>query len=86
MAKVHDAPIATEMMEAIDASTTDSFKWRREILTLDKYFAGNESKSQTLRWLTRLRLLEPIPFQYLVPSEDMLPQRQFDIPMSIVIG
>ena len=73
MAKVHDAPIATEMMEAIDASTTDSFKWRREILTLDKYFAGNESKSQTMRWLTRLRLLEPIPFQYLVPSEDMLP-------------
>ena len=26
-----------------------------------------------MRWLTRLRLLEAVPFQYLVPTEDMLP-------------
>ena len=73
MAKAEDAPLATTKMEMVDASTTDSFKWKTEILTLEKYFKGNESKSQTMRWLTRLRLLEPIPFQYLVPSEDMLP-------------
>ena len=73
MAKAEDAPLATTKMEMKDASTTDSFKWRTEIQTLEKYFKGNESKSQTMRWLTRLRLLEPIPFQYLVPSEDMLP-------------
>lgn len=73
MAKAEDAPLATTKMEMVDASTTDSFKWITEIQTLEKYFKGNESKSQTMRWLTRLRLLEPIPFQYLVPSEDMLP-------------
>ena len=73
MAKTEEAPVAASKMEIADVSTTDAFKWRREILTLEKYFAGNESKSQTMRWLTRLRLLEPIPFQYLVPSEDMLP-------------
>ena len=73
MAKAEDTPLSPAKMEMKDASTTDSFKWRTEILTLEKYFKGNESKSQTMRWLTRLRLLEPIPFQYLVPSEDMLP-------------
>jgi len=73
MAKAEDTPLPPAKMEMKDASTTDSFKWRTEILTLEKYFKGNESKSQTMRWLTRLRLLEPIPFQYLVPSEDMLP-------------
>ena len=73
MAKAEDAPLAPAKMEMEDASTTDSFKWITEIQTLEKYFKGNESKSQTMRWLTRLRLLEPIPFQYLVPSEDMLP-------------
>ena len=73
MAKAEDTPLSPAKMEMKDASTTDSFKWRTEIQTLEKYFKGNESKSQTMRWLTRLRLLEPIPFQYLVPSEDMLP-------------
>ena len=73
LAKAEDTPLPPAKMEMKDASTTDSFKWRTEILTLEKYFKGNESKSQTMRWLTRLRLLEPIPFQYLVPSEDMLP-------------
>lgn len=73
MVKTEDTPLPPEKMEMKDASTTDSFKWRTEILTLEKYFKGNESKSQTMRWLTRLRLLEPIPFQYLVPSEEMLP-------------
>ena len=73
MAKAEDTPLEPAKMEMKDASTTDSFKWRTEIQTLEKYFKGNESKSQTMRWLTRLRLLEPIPFQYLVPSEDMLP-------------
>ena len=73
MAKAEDTPLPPAKMEMKDASTTDSFKWITEIQTLEKYFKGNESKSQTMRWLTRLRLLEPIPFQYLVPSEDMLP-------------
>jgi len=73
MAKTEDTPLPPAKMEMKDASTTDSFKWITEIQTLEKYFKGNESKSQTMRWLTRLRLLEPIPFQYLVPSEDMLP-------------
>ena len=73
MAKAEDTPLQPAKMEMKDAPTTDSFEWRTEIQTLEKYFKGNESKSQTMRWLTRLRLLEPIPFQYLVPSEDMLP-------------
>ena len=41
MAKAEDAPLATTKMEMVDASTTDSFKWRTEILTLEKYFKGN---------------------------------------------
>ena len=73
MAKTNSNPMSNTDMKAVDTPTTDSFKWRKEIHTLQGYFEGNESRSQTIRWLTRLRLLEPIPFQYMVPSEDMLP-------------
>ena len=68
---VDDTAVLTA--QAVDVSTTDLFAWRKVINTLEKQFAGNEAKSQTMRWLTRLRLLEAVPFQYLVPTEDMLP-------------
>ena len=68
---VDDTAVLTA--QAVDVSTTDLFAWRKVINTLEKQFAGNESKSQTMRWLTRLRLLEAVPFQYLVPTEVMLP-------------
>jgi len=57
----------------VEVSVPDSNLWRKQIQTLDTFFAGNEAKSQAMRWLTRLRLLESVPFQYLVPAEEMLP-------------
>ena len=56
-----------------EVSVPDLDAWRKQIQTLETYFAGNEAKSQAMRWLTRLRLLEAVPFQYLVPAEEMLP-------------
>ena len=57
----------------LEVAVPDLNAWRKKIQTLDSFFAGNEAKSQAMRWLTRLRLLEAVPFQYLVPAEEMLP-------------
>ena len=57
----------------LEVAVPDLNAWRKQIQTLDSFFAGNEAKSQAMRWLTRLRLLEAVPFQYLVPAEEMLP-------------
>ena len=57
----------------LEVAVPDLNAWRKQIQTLNSFFAGNEAKSQAMRWLTRLRLLEAVPFQYLVPTEEALP-------------
>ena len=41
--------------------------------TLKNLFKSKPIKSEPMRWLARLRILEGVPFQYLVPTEDSLP-------------